>query len=320
MRKAVVLTSAITLAIVGYACFTGGSQPDNHAGSPAFTALLSEAIARLEGITQEMAATTVGEAQAANKQPTMYGEPTCDRDQTECWELTYDAGSPTCEAGMATCDATETCSRFYTCDSQYTCHGEATCNGTLTCWNSTCDEPEMTCDETPTCDAACIPYTMQGNYTCDGTPTCHNTCMGWPGCGAETMFPSATCDRDDPNCWELTYDAGSPTCEASMATCDDTETCSRFYTCDSQYTCHGEVTCNGTLTCWNSTCDEPDMTCDGVSPTCTGAPDCSPYTMQGNYTCDGSATCHNTCAGWPDCGPTSSGRTTWGSLKKGFTE
>ncbi len=339
MRKAIILGSLLALAVTGSFLLTDRTHPTAHAGSPAFQSLLSDAISRLEGVTQEIVATSVSEAQAAGKQATVYGEITCDRDNTECWDLTYDAGSPTCEASIATCDATETCSRFYTCDSQYTCHGEVTCDGKDTCWNSTCDQEYMTCDGSETCDAACVQYTYQGNYTCDGTITCHETCSGWPNCGVETMFPSETCDRNDPNCWDLTYNQGEATCDPAMPTCGTVATCSRFYTCDSQYTCHGEETCNGQFTCWSSTCIDHE--------TCDGAPQCcqDPYTFQGNFTCDGSETCHNTCDAWPTCdglvtcdgtvtchetcdgwlgcyngGPTGSDRTTWGGLKREFGE
>ncbi|MGD9403234.1 MAG: hypothetical protein PVF95_13330, partial [bacterium] len=124
-------------------------------------------------------------AAPAQPDPTMYGYDTCDRDNTDCIDLTYDASSPTCIAGEVTCDASVTCARFYTCDSQYTCHGEETCNGCYTCWFSTCEAPGATYDGSPTCDANCPEYTFQGNYTCDGSMTCgfNQTCDGWPECG-----------------------------------------------------------------------------------------------------------------------------------------
>jgi hypothetical protein len=188
MKRAIVLGSVAAALVLGGAYLAGRTSSVAHEGSPAFQALLSEAIARLDGVQQEVVATTVGEAQAAAKQPdpTMYGFPTCDRDNTDCIELTYDVSEPTCEAGMITCDAAVTCSRFYTCDSQYTCHGEETCNGCFTCWYSTCENPGATFDASPTCTGAgCIEYTFQGTYTCDGTETCGKgqTCDGWPECG-----------------------------------------------------------------------------------------------------------------------------------------
>ena len=188
MRKAIVLGCVAIALAFGGVYLSGRTGAVSHDGSPAFQALLDEAIARLDGVPQEIIATTVADAQAAppNPEPTMYGYFTCDRDNTDCIELTYDASSPTCVAGEVTCDAAVTCSRFYTCDSQYTCHGEETCNGCYTCWYSTCDRPGATYDGTETCGTAnCIEYTFQGNYTCDGTLTCGyaQTCDGWPECG-----------------------------------------------------------------------------------------------------------------------------------------
>ena len=115
MRKAIVIGSIVALAVIAAAHLTGRTALVPHGSSPAFEALLTEAIARLEGATQEITATTVGEAHASGKQfetmagePTCYGSPTCDRDQPECWDLTY-SGEPTCYAAEATCDATDTC-------------------------------------------------------------------------------------------------------------------------------------------------------------------------------------------------------------------
>jgi len=247
MKRAIILSSLLAIAVLGSVYWTARVEPASHDGSPAFQALLDEAIARLEGATQEVTKATVGEAHAEAQQYTMsgatcdgtetcdgspgceyetvYGQFTCDRDHPDCWELTYDPTVPTCDPGLVTCDASATCARFYTCDSQFTCHGEPTCDGSDTCWNSTCDEPLQTCDGSITCTGGleCDPYTFQGNYTCDGTETCHSTCAGWP--------------------------------------------------------------------------------------TCDGGP-----------TCDGTDTCDNTCDGWPGCGPTGTDRTTWGGVKKEFSE
>lgn len=325
MRRVMALTFVLAVAALGAVFLNGRTEPVSHKGSPAFQALLTEAIARLEGVTERATVVTVGMAHAGDRPPvdTMYGTPTCDRDDTNCWDLTYDPTSPTCCASDLTCDASVTCARFYTCDSQYTCHGEETCDGTWTCWFSGCDVTGMTYDGSVTCDFAgksCVEYTYQGNFTCDGTATCHQTCRGWPECGMETVYGQITCDRGDPDCWSLTLQ-GQVTCDAGAVTCDATNTCSRFYTCDSQYTCHGESTCNGTWTCWYSRCEAPDMTYDGSETCQSGDRDCIEYTYQGNFTCDGSPTCHETCSGWPGCaGPSGTDRTTWGKIKQQFHE
>ncbi len=191
MRKAIAVGCIVAVLVTLAMFFGSGSQVDSHNTSPAFGAMLDEAIARLEGVPQKITAVTVGQAQAAPAQETMFGELTCTR--PECLQYTYD-GSSTCE-GTATCDDKYTCERFYTCDSYYTCHGEATCNGCWTCWFSTCEQPQMTCDGSwETCDFAnpeCIEWTYQGWYTCDGSLTCGyaQTCAGWPECGGG---PSAT--------------------------------------------------------------------------------------------------------------------------------
>jgi hypothetical protein len=194
MRKAIVLGCAAVALALGGICLTGGNSV-SHDDSPAFQALLDEAIARLDGVPQEIVATTVADAQAQpNPDPTMYGYFTCDRDNTDCLDLTYDPSAPTCTAADLTCDAFITCARFYTCDSQYTCHGEETCNGCYTCWFSTCDAPGATYDGIVTCDANCPEYTFQGNYTCDSTPTCGfgQTCDGWPECGGSSAVERTT--------------------------------------------------------------------------------------------------------------------------------
>lgn len=206
MRRVTVLASVAALATLGAIVLGAQTQPVSHQESPAFQALLNEAIARLEGVAEEITAVSVGVAHAGSKEytidatcdgtatcdgapgcefATIYGMYTCDRDNPNCWELTYDPTVPTCDPGIATCDAAITCTRYYTCDSQFTCHGEETCDGNYTCWNSTCDEPLQTCDGSITCTGIpdCDPYTFQGNYTCDGTSTCHTTCEGWPDCG-----------------------------------------------------------------------------------------------------------------------------------------
>lgn len=225
MRKAIVLGSAVALVALGAVFIGARTEPISHEGSPAFQALLSDAIARLENVVEDITAGSVGEAHAGR-----------------------------------------------------------------------------------------LEYTVDG--TCDGSATCD----GSPGCEYETVYGQYTCDRDVPDCWgTLTYDPTVPTCDAGLATCDDGVTCMRFYTCDSQFTCSSGATCDGSVTCWNSTCGDAQQTCDG-SMTCTGPPDCDVYTFQGNYTCDVSPTCDDTCAGRPDCGPIAAERTTWGQVKKEFSE
>ncbi len=188
MKKVIVVGCIAVVLALGSVYLTGRTNTATQDDSPAFRALLDEAIARLDGVPEQITATTVADAQASPQQPdpTMYGYETCERDNTDCIDLTYDPSAPTCEPGLVTCDASVTCSRFYTCDSQYTCHGEETCNGCFTCWFSTCENPGATFDGSPTCvGAGCMEYTFQGNYTCDGTDTCTKgqTCDGWPECG-----------------------------------------------------------------------------------------------------------------------------------------
>jgi hypothetical protein len=183
----------LVVAVVGLAGFhlAGRGDPISHEESPAFQALLNQAIARLEGVPEQITAVTVGEAQAAPAQETVYPGLTCDR--AVCTEYTFD-GAYTCFS-EPTCDDKFTCERFYTCDSYYTCHGEVTCNGCWTCWFSTCEDSLMTCDGSwYTCDFAnpdCFEWTYQGWFTCDGTWTCGvaMTCAGWPECGGS---PSGT--------------------------------------------------------------------------------------------------------------------------------
>jgi hypothetical protein len=197
MRKVIVLGCVVVALALAGTYLTGRTGFESHSDSPAFQALLGEAIARLDGVPQEITAITVGEAQAEPAQPdvTMYTYPTCDRDDTECFDYTYDPSQPTCDPGIFTCDVGVTCSRFYTCDSQYTCHGEETCDGCWTCWYSTCDAPAATYDGSVTCTyPPCVEYTFQGNYTCDGTITCEwqATCAGWPECGGNPSPTNAT--------------------------------------------------------------------------------------------------------------------------------
>jgi hypothetical protein len=302
----------VAIAAVGLLHFVNMSEPVSHQSSPAFQTLLTEAIARLEGVTQEVTVATVGEAHADNGRgeamQTVDPEPTCD---AAC--ETQDASCATQDPGTNTCDPGE-----YTCD-------PAGCASTV---YPDCSTTDPGCETTD--PAVC--------ETLD--PMCDTTD---PNCLVPTMFGYDTCDRNNPDCWGLTYEPSMPTCEPGLVTCDAVSTCSRFYTCDSQYTCHGEATCDGYYTCWSSTCIDAE--------TCDGTPDCCqpPYTFQGNFTCDGTPTCHLTCGneGWPTCGtaglptcdgtdtcddtcdgwlgcfnggPSGSDRTTWGQLKKDFSE
>lgn len=191
MRRAIVAGCVVVAVVSLFAYFAGRSEVDAHDTSPAFQALLGEAIARLEGAPQKITSATVADAQAGPAQETMYPGLTCDR--AVCTSYTFD-GAYTCFS-EPTCDDKFTCERFYTCDSYYTCHGEVTCNGCWTCWFSTCDDSLMTCDGSwYTCDFAnpdCFEWTYQGWFTCDGSFTCGvaQTCAGWPECGGS---PSGT--------------------------------------------------------------------------------------------------------------------------------
>lgn len=193
MRSVIVLVSVAALVVLGSVCFMTRMQPVSHDGSPTFQMLLSEAIARLEGVPEQITAASVAEAHAeAAVEMTMFGYETCTH--PGCLEFTFEETTPTCYVDDPTCDDKITCMRFYTCDSYFTCHGEETCDGCETCWNSTCDRPEMTCDCSETCDETdpdCTPYTFEGHYTCDGQLTCYvgQTCAGWPECG---LNPSGT--------------------------------------------------------------------------------------------------------------------------------
>jgi ferredoxin len=156
MRRVIVLGSIASIVVLSVVYLAGQRQATSTEDSPAFQALLSQAIARLESTPQQITAATVAEARA--------------------------------EDPLATVDA-YTCSGFRTCDYIVTCDGTATCDGEVTCWWSTFWDGSC-----PTCngvvpDCCEDPYTMQGGVTCDGEATCKEGCAGWP-----TYFPMTTCD------------------------------------------------------------------------------------------------------------------------------
>ena len=164
MRKAIAVGTIAAVAVVGLVYLTTRTEPVVADGSPAFQALLIEAIARLEGVSEQLTTASVPEARA-------------------------DA--------MQTIDE-YTCSGFRTCDAIATCDGSATCDGEETCWFSTCVsaptcecpceqytlEGGETCDGTSTCQAGCPgwPTYFAGWPTCTGEATCVFTCPGFVSC------------------------------------------------------------------------------------------------------------------------------------------
>ena len=169
-----------------------------------------------------------------------------------------------------------------------------------------------------------------GGPTCDGTVTCQ----------AFPTYVPVTCDPANPECnypLPLTQDPakcdphyptwdGTPTCHVGAPECTQ-PTMRQYRTCDSRNTCDGSFTCNGQFTHWNSTCNQAGYTCDG-SPTCVaGLPGagpftCTHFTVDGTPTCNGVPTYRETCDQWytchfssPLCIPTSSKKTSWGSVK-----
>jgi hypothetical protein len=155
MRKVIVLGSVAAVAVLALMYFTAGTQPVTHDCSPAFQTMLSQSIARLEGVQRQVTAATVGEARAANR--------------------------------LQTVDE-YTCSGFRTCDAIATCDGNETCDGEITCIYSTCLGA-------PTCEVTCGQYTTQGGETCDGSATCMEGCAGWPTYfPMETCEGGATCE------------------------------------------------------------------------------------------------------------------------------
>lgn len=159
MRKAIVLGSVAALAATGFIMLAAGNELTSHERSPAFEALLREAIARLEGVPQQMTAVTVGEARA--------------------------------EGQLQTVDE-YTCSGFRTCDAIATCDGNPTCDGEITCMFSTCLGAA-------TCEHTCGQYTTGGSETCNASATCEEGCPGWPTYfPMETCEGGATCEITCP--------------------------------------------------------------------------------------------------------------------------
>jgi hypothetical protein len=165
----------IVIVIAGAVCMhlVGRAERPAHQASPAFKAMLSQAVDKLEGVPQQITATTVPEAQAEPQVPTV--------DEYTC-------------SGFRTCDALPTCDgSAHTCDGEITCD-YSTCTGSLTCvetcFNITIEGGE-TCDGSTTCAEGCAGWpTYDGfNPTCVGGPTCEITCPGFVACSG---CPSAT--------------------------------------------------------------------------------------------------------------------------------
>ena len=164
MRKWIVLGTVALAAVIAGQYATGSHTPVTHQGSPAFQALLDDAIARLEGAAEQVTAISVTDARA-------------DAMQT---------------MGIYTCVD------FRTCDAIATCDGSHTCDGEETCWASTCaDVPTcecgceqytleggFTCDGTATCHEDCPgwPTYLPTWPTCEGGHTCVFTCPPFVSC------------------------------------------------------------------------------------------------------------------------------------------
>jgi hypothetical protein len=141
MRKAIVFGCIVAVAALGLLLLRAPSEPGGSGDSPAFQALLDDAIIRLDGVAQQVTAVSAPEALADPQQPTV--------DEY-------------------------TCVGFRTCDAIATCDGNPTCDGEITCWASTCAQA-------PTCEATCGQYTTEpGVPTCEGEATCEEGCAGWP--------------------------------------------------------------------------------------------------------------------------------------------
>jgi hypothetical protein len=164
MKKAIAVASIAAVVALG-AVYMGARTEAVKAGdSPAFQALLNEAIARLEGAAEQVTAISASDVRA-------------------------DAMQTVSEY---------TCQGFRTCDAIATCDGTPTCDGEETCWASTCAaaptcecgceqytlEGGETCDGTSTCEEGCAgwPTYFAGWPTCMGEPTCAYTCPGYVSC------------------------------------------------------------------------------------------------------------------------------------------
>ena len=105
MKKAIVLSAVIAVAVLGTVYFGMRSEPVTAERSPAFQALLNTAIARLEGAAEQVTAVSVPDARADVRAEAMQ---------------TIDE---------YTCGGDYTCLGFRTCDAFFTCDGNITCDG-----------------------------------------------------------------------------------------------------------------------------------------------------------------------------------------------
>ncbi len=141
MRKAIVLGCIAAVAALGALYVMVPSEPGGNGDSPAFQALLGQAVDRLDGVAQQVTAVSAPEVLADPQVPTV--------DEY-------------------------TCAGFRTCDAIPTCDGTTTCEGEITCWASTCLAND-------TCQETCDQYTTEpGAASCDGSATCTEGCPGWP--------------------------------------------------------------------------------------------------------------------------------------------
>lgn len=161
MRKALVIGSVFALVVLALVTLHAPRE-DATGGSPAFEAMLSQAVDRLESTSQRVVAASVPATQA---------------------------GSP----ALAPTIDEYTCGGFRTCDDMQTCDGSATCDGEITCWASTCLD-------NVTCQSTCELYTRDQSETCEGGATCQEGCPGWPTYfpGIQTCDPGPTCEITCP--------------------------------------------------------------------------------------------------------------------------
>lgn len=157
MRKAIVLGCIAAVTALGALYVMTPSEPGGNGDSPAFQALLGQAITRLDDVAQQVTAVGAPVAQADPQQPTV--------DEYTC-------------AGFRTCDAIDNC------------NGTPTHDGEITCWASTCLA-------SATCEPTCAQYTTEpGVPTCIGGATCEEGCPGWPTYYelSETCAGGPTCE------------------------------------------------------------------------------------------------------------------------------